>query len=150
MSSAESAPAAPIPGALPYLTVGSGREAIEWYSKVFGAQVVGDPIVMDDGRIGHAELRLPTGMIYLAEEFPEMGLTAPRAGSTSVSLMLPVDDPDRVLVSARDAGGTVERWISEAHGHRNATLIDPFGHRWMLIGPSVEPIQEDARPAGEP
>jgi PhnB protein len=29
----------------------------------------------------------------------------------------------------------VERWINESHGHRNATLLDPFGHRWMLVGP---------------
>jgi PhnB protein len=127
--------AVPVPGAVPYLTVRRGTEAVEWYSVVFGARVVGEPIVLDDGRIGHVELQLPTGMIYLAEEFPEMGLTAPEAGSTSVSLMLAVDDPDAVLLSARDAGGTVERWISEGHGHRNATLIDPFGHRWMLVGP---------------
>ena len=126
----------PPAGALPYLTVRGAREALEWYRKAFGAEVVGEPIVMDDGRIGHAELRLPTGLIYLAEEFPEMGLTAPESGATSVSLMLPVDDTDAVLERAHDAGGTVERWISENYGRRNATLIDPFGHRWMLSGPA--------------
>lgn len=128
-------PGVPQPGALPYLTIKGAGAAIDWYGRVFGAAAVGDPIVMDDGRIGHAELRLPTGMIYLADEFPEMGLTAPESGSTSVSLMLPVDDTDEVLAKAHDAGGTVERWISESYGRRNATLIDPFGHRWMLSGP---------------
>ena len=126
----------PPAGALPYLTVRGAREALEWYRKAFGAELVGEPIVLDDGRIGHAELRLQTGMIYLAEEFPEMGLTAPESGATSVSLMLPVDDTDMVLTRAHDAGGTVERWISENYGRRNATLIDPFGHRWMLSGPA--------------
>lgn len=121
------------PGALPYLTVRNAREAIDWYAAVFDAEVVGDPVVMDDGRIGHAELCFLTGLVYLAEEFPEMGLTAPESGSTSVSLMLPVPDPDDVLIRAREAGGNVERWISETRGHRNATLIDPFGHRWLLI-----------------
>ncbi|CAM2785634.1 VOC family protein [Prescottella defluvii] len=128
----------PAAGALPYLTVRGAVQAIEWYRKAFGAQLVGEPIVMDDGRIGHAELRLQSGMIYLAEEFPEMGLSAPESGATSVSLMLPVDDTDLVLERAHDAGGTVERWISENHGRRNATLIDPFGHRWMLSGPIKE------------
>lgn len=128
----------PNPGALPYLTVRGAGAAIDWYRKAFGAEVVGEPIVMDDGRIGHAELRLHTGMIYLAEEFPEIGLTAPESGSTSVSMMLPVPDTDDVLARAHDAGGTVERWISESYGHRNATLIDPFGHRWMLSGPLRE------------
>ncbi|WP_430331400.1 VOC family protein [Rhodococcus sp. ACT016] len=125
----------PPAGALPYLTVRGAREALEWYRRAFGAELVGEPIVLDDGRIGHAELRLQTGMIYVAEEFPEMGLTAPESGATSVSLMLPVDDTDVVLARAHDAGGTVERWISENYGRRNATLIDPFGHRWMLSGP---------------
>ncbi|QBJ97598.1 VOC family protein [Rhodococcus sp. ABRD24] len=128
----------PASGAVPYLTVRGARDAVEWYRRVFGAEVLGEPIVMDDGRIGHVELRLQTGLIYLAEEFPEMGLTAPEAGATSVSLMLPVDDTDAVLQRAHDAGGTVERWISENHGRRNATLIDPFGHRWMLSGPMKE------------
>ena len=72
-----------------------------------------------------------------------MGLTAPAGGATSVSLMLPVVDTDTVLERARAAGGRVERWISENHGHRNATLIDPFGHRWMLVGPLTgDPIGE--------
>ena len=125
----------PRSGALPYLTVRGAKDAIEWYRRAFGAELIGEPIVMDDGRIGHAELAFHTGMIYLAEEFPEMGLTAPEAGATSVSLMVAVDDTDEVLSRAHDAGGTVERWISENFGRRNATLIDPFGHRWMLSGP---------------
>jgi PhnB protein len=126
----------PRSGALPYLTVRGAKDAIDWYRRAFGAELVGEPIVMDDGRIGHAELAFHTGMIYLAEEFPEMGLTAPEAGATSVSLMVAVDDTDEVLSRAHDAGGTVERWISENFGRRNATLIDPFGHRWMLSGPT--------------
>ncbi len=136
----------PAAGALPYLTVSRGQEAIDWYIGVFGAALVGDPVMMEDGRIGHAELRFPTGMVYLAEEFPEMGLTAPQAGASSVSLMLPVGDADAVLARARAAGGAVERWISESHGHRNATLLDPFGHRWMLVGPRTgEPTTGEDR-----
>lgn len=125
----------PRPGALPYLTVPRAPEAIEWYTRVFGASLTAEPVVMDDGRVGHAELRFPSGMIYLADEFPELGLTAPQEGAVSVSLMLEVADTDTVLTRARLAGGSVERWINEAHGHRNATLLDPFGHRWMLVGP---------------
>ena len=119
----------PRPGALPYLTVSDAHAAINWYVTAFGAELAGDPVTMDDGRVGHAELNFPTGMVYVAEEFPEMGLTAPEAGATSVSLMVPVDDTDAVLARAR------ERWITESHGNRNATLLDPFGHRWLLVGP---------------
>jgi predicted enzyme related to lactoylglutathione lyase len=129
----------PRPGALPYLTVKGAQQAINWYGEVFGAVLQGDPIVMEDGRVGHAELRLgggpAAGLIYLAEEFPEMGLLAPRTGTASVSLMIGVDDTDVVLARASEAGGRIERWTYESHGQRNATLIDPFGHRWLLAAP---------------
>ncbi|GGC68356.1 glyoxalase [Hoyosella rhizosphaerae] len=125
----------PRPGAVPYLTVSGAQEAVNWYVAVFDARLLGTPITMDDGRIGHAELQFGEGVIYLAEEFPEMGLTAPRTGTASVSLLIPVEDPDLVLTRAREAGGRVERWTYESHGQRNATLVDPFGHRWMLSAP---------------
>src|ERR1700730_4370557 len=61
-------PQVPRPAALPYLSVANARAAITWYVDVFGAVVVGDPIVMDDGRIGHAELSMAGGVLYLADE----------------------------------------------------------------------------------
>ncbi|TPG34326.1 VOC family protein [Mycolicibacterium hodleri] len=129
------APAAPRPAALPYLAVADAREAITWYVDAFRAVVMSDPVVMDDGRIGHAELAIAGGMIYLADEFPELGLKSPAPRAVSVSLMLHVADTDAVLERARERGADVEREIYEGHGSRNATLIDPFGHRWMLSGP---------------
>jgi uncharacterized glyoxalase superfamily protein PhnB/catechol 2,3-dioxygenase-like lactoylglutathione lyase family enzyme len=138
------APAAPRPAALPYLAVVGARDAIAWYVDAFGAVLVGDPVVMDDGRIGHAELSIAGGMLYLADEFPELGLKAPAPQAVSVSLMLHVADTDAALGRARERGADVEREIYEGHGSRNATVIDPFGHRWMLSGPvagSVSPIR---------
>lgn len=32
---------------------------------------------MPDGRIGHAELGIASGVFYLADEYPELGLKAP-------------------------------------------------------------------------
>ena len=125
----------PRPAALPYLTVGDARAAIAWYREAFGAEVIGEPIAMDDQRIGHAELRIADGVLYLADEFAEIGLTAPTPGATSVSLMLHVADTDAALARARSLGAEVEREPYEAHGSRNATIRDPFGHRWMLSGP---------------
>jgi predicted enzyme related to lactoylglutathione lyase len=128
-------PATPRPAALPYLTVADARAAIDWYAGAFGAVPIGDPIVMGDGRIGHAELAIAGGVLYLADEYPELGLRAPTPGATSVSLMLHVPDTDAALARARSRGATVERETGEDHGGRNATIIDPFGHRWMLSGP---------------
>lgn len=125
------------PAALPYLAVSDARAAIAWYTDAFGAVQAGEPILMDDGRVGHAELSIAGGMLYLADEFPELGLKAPAPQSVSVSLMLSVANVETVLERARERGADVEREVFEGHGARNATVIDPFGHRWMLTGPVV-------------
>lgn len=131
----------PRPAALPYLTVADARAAISWYRDAFGADLIGEAIVMDDGRIGHAELAIGGGVLYLADEFPDLGLRAPVPGSTSVSLMLHVPDTDAALARARAHGAAVEREPYEGHGNRAATIRDPFGHRWMFSGPVREPIR---------
>ena len=133
---AEAASAAPLrPAALPYLSVGNAREAIAWYVATLGASLVGEMYEMDDGRVGHAELRIGDGVLYLADEYPEIGLKAPEPQATSVSLLLPVPDTDATLERARGNGAVVQREPYEDHGARNATIVDPFGHRWMLSGP---------------
>ncbi|HSS22926.1 MAG TPA: VOC family protein [Mycobacterium sp.] len=132
----------PQPAALPYLSVANARAAIAWYTDAFDAVLVGDPIVMDDGRIGHAELAIADGVLYLADEHPELGLKAPAPGAVSVSLMLHVGDTDAALQKTREHGATVEREICENYGTRNATIIDPFGHRWMLSGPPAVAVGE--------
>ena len=139
-SPARPAGAPPRPAALPYLAVADARAAIAWYADALGAVAVGEPIVMEDGRIGHAELAIGDGVLYLADEHPELGLRAPAPGAVSVSLMLPVADTDAALLKARQLGATVQREAYEGYGSRNATIIDPFGHRWMLSGPVAAPV----------
>lgn len=133
------------PGALPYLTVADPAAAISWYVEHLGAELRGEPIVMDDGSIGHAELLLGGGVIYLAGEFAELGLKAPSPQAVSVSLMVEVADTDAAFTAAREGGATVQREPYEGYGSRTAVVIDPFGHRWMLAGPestgSVEQIR---------
>ncbi|KRD16127.1 glyoxalase [Mycobacterium sp. Root265] len=136
------ATAPPRPAAIPYLAVADAKAAIAWYVAALGATVIGDPILMGDGRVGHAELAIGDGVLYLADEFPELGLKAPAPQSVSVSLMLPVTDTDAVLQRAREHGATVLREVYEDHGARGATIIDPSGHRWMLSGPMTgAPVQ---------
>jgi uncharacterized glyoxalase superfamily protein PhnB len=136
--------APPRPAAVPYLAVTNAREAIAWYVDTFGATVEGQPYEMEDGRIGHAELRIGDGVLYLSDEYPDLGVKAPTPQATSVSLMLPVADTDATLERARERGARVRREPYENYGARNATIVDPFGHRWMLSGPvtgAAVPIQ---------
>jgi len=121
--------------AVPYLAVRGARGALDWYAAVLGARPRGEPIVMPDGRIGHAELELADGVIYLADEHPEIGVRAPDPAGVPVSLVLEVGDVDDVAGAAVEAGARLDRGPYEAHGHRNVTLTDPYGHRWMLQAP---------------
>lgn len=131
------ATAPPRSAVVPYLTVPDARAAIAWYVDALGAVKIGEPIVMDDGRIGHAELELAGGLLYLADEYPEIGLKAPSPHANSVSLMLEVPDTDAALERARILGAQVQREPYENYGTRNAAIIDPSGHRWMLSGPAT-------------
>ncbi|HWC11887.1 MAG TPA: VOC family protein [Acidimicrobiales bacterium] len=132
----------PITGLNPYLAVADARRALAWYAQAMGARSRGEPIVMPDGRIGHAELELAGHVLMLADEFPEMGVSAPRAGQgAAVTLHLTVADVDAVTFRAVDAGADLERPPADYPYGRNAVILDPFGHRWMF---SSEPASTPA------
>lgn len=111
------------------------RRALGWYTRVLGARVRGEPVVMPGGRIGHAEISLAGGALFVADEHPDIGFRAPEPGGTTVSLVLTVPDLPGTVAAAVSAGAKLDRGPYEAYGYRNATVTDPFGHRWMLQSP---------------
>jgi uncharacterized glyoxalase superfamily protein PhnB/catechol 2,3-dioxygenase-like lactoylglutathione lyase family enzyme len=123
----------------PYLSCLHAGEAIAWYQDVFDAQLLGEPIIMEDGRVGHAELRVGDSVFMLAGEFPEESHLSPETlGGSTVSLMLHVPDCDATFARALERGATQLRAIDVAYGARRGTLRDPFGHRWF-IATATEP-----------
>lgn len=114
----------------PYLAVQDGRAALDFYVEVFGATRRGDPIVMDDGKIGHAELAFGDSVMMLAEEFPEIGHIAPT--TSHPSYRLEVQDLDTVVTRAIERGAELLRPAADTGHGRGATILDPFGHRWLL------------------
>ena len=117
----------------PYLALGDPARAIEWYTEVFDAALLGDPIVMPDGTIGHAEMRIGDSVFMLAGEFPEERHMSPATlGGSTAAFMVHVPDSERTYARAVELGATALRPIHEAYGARTGTLIDPFGHRWMI------------------
>ena len=120
---------------VPYLAVRDARAAMAWYADALGARVVGDPY-QDGDRVGHAELDVAGATLYLADEYPEMGLTGPEDGRCSVTLHLSVADVDTVAARAEAMGATVERPPTDAPYGRTGVVIDPYGHRWMLQTPA--------------
>lgn len=127
----------------PYLTVAGGARAIDWYREALGA-VEQFRVVDDTGRVSHAELLLGDARFMLSDEHPEIGVTGPATlGGTSVALHVEVADVDTAFARAVDAGATaLAEPADQPHGARHGTLIDPFGHRWML-SQTIEQVNLD-------
>lgn len=119
--------------ATPYLIVKGAADAIEFYKKAFGAT---EMLRMADphGRVGHAEIRIGDSVIMLADEHPAMGYRGPRSlGGSSVSILLYLEDVDRVFERAVKAGAKAQRPVTDQfYGDRSGTLEDPFGHVWTV------------------
>jgi PhnB protein len=117
----------------PYLIVSGAANAIDFYTRVFNAKELmrfGGP----DGKVGHAELQIGDSRIMLADEHPQMGYRSPKAlGGSATSIMLYVDDVDRVFKRAVDAGSKTQQELkNQFYGDRSGTVIDPFGHVWTI------------------
>lgn len=130
-----------------YLCVADTAAAIGFYQRAFGATEK-FRLTEPGGRIGHAEIDLGGHTVMLCDEFPEYGIRAPQAASgTPVTIHLHVDDADAVIARAVEAGASLERPASDAfYGERSGSIIDPFGHRW-LVGHDIEdvPVEEMQR-----
>ena len=117
----------------PYIAVREGRRALDWYIDVFGARMRADPILVQDGRIGHSEIVIGDSVLMLSEEFPESDILSPqsRGGSTS-TLVLVVRDVDHTVERAVAAGARLERPPRDEPYGRTGVIHDPFGHRWIV------------------
>lgn len=117
----------------PYLCTRDAGAALAWYTEAFGA-VERMRVVGDDDRLGHAEFAIGAATFYLSDEYPEIGVLSPAAlGGTPITLHLDVEQVDEVFARAVAAGATPQRPPEDqAHGARHGTLVDPYGHRWML------------------
>ena len=127
----------------PYLAIKNAGGALEFYRNAFGA-IETYKLVVPDGRVGHAEIRLGDSLIMLSDEFPEFGGKAPEAlGGSPVSIHLYVDDVDAFFKRALAAGARERKPVEDQfYGDRSGQLEDPFGHLWW-----VATHKEDVAPA---
>jgi PhnB protein len=127
----------------PYLIIRGAAQAMEFYSKAFGAK---EQFKMPgpDGKIGHAEMRIGDSVIMLADENPKMGHKSPATiGGSPISILLYVQDCDAVFNQAVKAGAEVERPLAnQFYGDRTGGVKDPFGFSWY-IATHVEDVSPD-------
>lgn len=128
----------------PYLAVPDGPKAIEFYQRVFGAEVLSRQD-MPDGKVAHAELLIGDSILQLSDEMPQMGLRAPNGEWVHSSLVHYCADVDAVFAKAVDAGAKqVEPVSTFVTGDRYGTVVDPFGHRWAILTRVEEVSREEA------
>ena len=134
----EREPSSP-PALTPYIVVADARRAMDWYVEVFGARRRGEPVVNADGTIGHAEVGIGNAVLMFSEAsdlWPDVPVRAPDSPETfSHSLHLEVADVDETTERARRGGAAVEREPSDQPYGRRSAIVDPFGHRWILLRP---------------
>ena len=117
----------------PYLVCKGAAEAIEFYTRVFGAEEQ-FRLAGPDGRVVHACLRIGDSAIMLNDEFPEMGGFSPaHFGGSPVTIHLAVANVDEVFERAVAAGAKALMPVQEMFwGARYGILQDPFGHSWSV------------------
>jgi PhnB protein len=126
-------------GVIPYLSIANAREAIAFYQKALGAELLGEVTTMPGtDKVANAALVIRGGMLMLADTFPEMGEPAGN-GAEGVTMQLVVEDGDAWWGRAIAAGCTIKAAFGKQFwGDRYGQFVDPFGYVWAINEPSPE------------
>lgn len=127
-----------------YLFVPNSVEAIEFYTKAFGAKLLSRMPGPDGTSTVHAELAIGNSILMLADENPQWNLKSPTTlGGCTSSMHLYVEDADATYNQAVAAGCQVLAPISDMFwGDRFGKVADPYGHHW-----GIATHKEDLSPA---
>ncbi len=116
-----------------YLCIKNASDAIEFYTKAFGA-TERMRLNLPDGKIMHAEIQFGDVVIMISDELPDWGMLSPSSlGGSPASIMLYVEDADIAFKRAIDAGATENMPVEDQFwGDRMGSVMDPFGYKWSL------------------
>jgi PhnB protein len=129
----------------PCLIVSDGDKALSFYAQVFGAtERMRFP--GPDGTIAHAEIQIGDSVIMVEDETPARGTKAPPAAGVAGSpffLFIYVENVDDVVPRAVELGATLVRAPeTQFYGDRDAYIMDPFGHGWV-VATHVEDLEPE-------
>ena len=131
--------------ATPFLVVDDAAEAIDFYTRAFGAKEL--MRVEDNGRISHAQFRIGNSRFMLSDEHPETGVRGPRTfGGSPLRIFLYVDNVDRFVGRAVAIGAKLQQPVDEKrYGDRSGSLEDPFGYTWHVATHRRDVTPEEIR-----
>lgn len=133
------------PRLIPYIVVHNAKEAIEFYQRAFGAQVI--EVMEDEGKVMNAQLKFGDSMLMLNDEFPDYGaLGAKSLGANPVTFHLVSHDVEHEFQRAIDAGCEVTMPLADMFwGDRYGSVADPFGYKWSF-GQALSELGREAPP----
>ena len=109
-----------------FLAVANVRASMTFLERVLGF-TPGVVLLDADGQPRYAEMQRGGAVVMLTRRGDA---TAPGGGAAA--LYTYVDDVDRALTGAREAGAGVGDPEETAWGDRTAVVTDPDGYRWVL------------------
>lgn len=130
----------------PCLTLKNTKQAIEFYKKAFGAQVI-DLLASPDGsRTMHATIKIGNSILMMGDEMPnpDCSRSAESLGGSPMSLYVYVPDVDKTFKQAIAAGAIETMPVMDMFwGDRCGSLKDPFGYSWMIGTHTRDLTQEE-------
>jgi PhnB protein len=127
------------------LAIDGADQAIEFYKRAFGAELLDRSSDPSGTKVWHAALRIGDSMLFVNDVFPEMGSTASQS-----SLWLYVPDTDASFKRAVDAGARASMAPADMFwGDRMAHVVDPFGQRWTIATHIKDMTPEEQQKASE-
>jgi uncharacterized glyoxalase superfamily protein PhnB len=131
----------------PHITVRDAAAMIEFYKKAFGAVEKRRAPGPDGTSIMHAEIHIGDCVLFLNDEFPEMGALSPLGTKgTAVTLHLFVEDADKQFQQALAAGAEVVMPLADQFwGDRYGIVKDPSGHLWSIAHHAEDLTPEQMR-----
>lgn len=135
----------------PYMVVSGADRAIEFYKQAFGAVEIVRMTGPGGQGIMHAEIKIGDSLIFLCDEFPNMGNRSPQTlGATTMSIMLYVEDVDAAFARAVEAGAKPLFPPQDMFwGDRFTKVADPFGHEWAMATHIEDVSPEECRRRSE-
>ena len=117
------------------LNVRRGAEAIDFYTRTFGATILSRMDAPDGSVV--AQLSVGQGTFWLADESPAHQNFSPETlGGPTMRMVLVTDDPDSTFDRAIAAGASSICPVrDESYGWRIGRIVDPFGHHWEIGKP---------------
>lgn len=110
------------------LAVPDTPAAVDWYEKALGAHVL-----WSLGSVAGLEI---DGAPFFLHEPVKNGFDSPKAiGAATARVELFVDEPDKVIARAVEAGATggdIRDHVAPWGTHRQGEFTDPFGHIWLV------------------